>query len=135
MDSGLQITERRSGDIVVLSVSGRFVADEQDPQFSNRINALAAQGLTRIVVDLQGVTLLDSGGIGVLVSKLLTLRRRGGDLRLARLNARTERVLSITRLLPVFAAFPSVEQAVRSFAAGAQPPELAGRGRAGHFRP
>ncbi|HJR57865.1 MAG TPA: STAS domain-containing protein [Vicinamibacterales bacterium] len=115
MASRLDITESRVGDVAVISLTGRLVPDEEDILLSERIDSLAGQGFTKVVVDLHDVTLVDSGGIGVLAAKFLSLRRRGGDLRLARLTERTERVLSVTHLLTVFEIFESVEQAVRSF--------------------
>ncbi|HUE87142.1 MAG TPA: STAS domain-containing protein [Vicinamibacterales bacterium] len=117
----LVITEQRFGAVALVSLNGWLVADDQDAQFRNYIDALVSEGITKIVADLQDVTLLDSGGIGVLVAKFLTLRKRGGDLRLARLTARTQRVLSITRLLTVFATFDSPDSAVHSFATDAPP--------------
>ena len=119
----LVITEQRCGDVAVVSLNGWLVADEQDAQFRDCIDALVRDGITKIVADLHDVTMLDSGGIGVLVAKFLTVRKRGGDLRLARLTARTQRVLSITRLLTVFATFDSPDDAVRSFAT--DPPHAA----------
>jgi anti-anti-sigma factor len=119
MASHLDIAEQRFGDVAVVSLTGWIVADEQDVRFRNHIDALVRQGITRIVADLHNVTLLDSGGVGVLVAKFLTLRTRGGDLRLACLSERAHRVLSITRLLSVFATFDSADDAVRSFATDA----------------
>lgn len=113
------ITQQRFRDVVVVSLKGQLIADDQDVQFRNAIDALVREGITKIVADLHDVTLLDSGGVGVLVAKFLTLRKRGGDLRLARLTERTRRVLTITRLLPVFATFDSAANAVHSFAADA----------------
>jgi len=124
MASHLEMTDQLYGDVVVIALTGWLVPDEQDALFTKRIDAFVGQGLTKVVVDLHDVALLDSGGVGVLVAKLLTLRRRGGDLRLARLTARTERVLSLTRLLTVFAIFDTVEDAVRSFGAAARLPTL-----------
>jgi anti-sigma B factor antagonist len=115
----LVITEQRVGDVAVLSLKGWLIADEQDVQFRNHIDVLVRDGITKIVVDLHDVTLLDSGGVGVLIAKLLTLRNRGGDLRLTRLTERTRRVLAVTHLLTIFAPFDSPDDAVRSFAADA----------------
>ena len=112
----LVITAQRFGDVAVVALNGWLVADEQDVQFRNYIDALVRGGITKIVADLHDVTLLDSGGMGVLVAKLLTVRKRGGDLRLARLTDRTRRMLSITRLLTIFATFDSRDDAVLSFA-------------------
>jgi anti-sigma B factor antagonist len=61
------------------------------------------------------VTCIDSGGVGTLVAKLLSVRRRGGDMRLVRVTGRTRRVLEITRLLSVFQVFESAEEAIHSF--------------------
>jgi anti-anti-sigma factor len=115
----LVITEQRFGDVAVVWLNGWLVGDEQDVGFKNHIDALVREGITKIVADLHDVTLLDSGGIGVLVAKFLTLRKRGGELRLARVTGRPQRVLSITRLLTVFSTFDSPANAVHSFATDA----------------
>jgi anti-sigma B factor antagonist len=119
--ASLVISERRSGKVVIVSLAGRLVPDQEDLIFRNFIDALVERGVTSIVVDLHDVVLLDSGGIGVLVAKLHTLRSRGGDLRLARLTARTHRLLEITHLLTVFANYDSIQEAVESFGVTAPP--------------
>jgi anti-sigma B factor antagonist len=82
------------------------------------VNAAVAAGRLKVVVDLAGVTYIDSAGIGVLIGRYLSLRRRGGDLKLANLTMRSHRVMTITHLLTVFDAHDSVEGAVRSFGQG-----------------
>jgi anti-sigma B factor antagonist len=111
----LEIREGRSGDVVIISLKGRMVGEQEDVIFRECIDRLIDQGIYKIVVDLHDVVLLDSGGIGVLIAKLHGLRKRGGDLRLAHLTPRTERLLAITHLLSIFGTFLSVEAAVRSF--------------------
>ena len=64
---------------------------------------------------------IDSAGVGFLVSKYVTLRRRDGDLKLLCLSERVRHVISIAQLLGVFESFESEELAVRSFAP-AHPP-------------
>jgi anti-anti-sigma factor len=61
------------------------------------------------------VTHLDSGGIGMLVAKYLTVHRRGGSLKLLHLTPRSAHLLSITKLCTVFEAFESEGEALRSF--------------------
>ena len=112
----LEIREGRSGDVVIMSLMGRMVGEQEDVVFRESIDRLIDQGIYKIVVDLHDVVLLDSGGIGVLIAKLHSVRKRGGDLRLAHLTPRTERLLAITHLLSVFLTYSSVDEAVRSFA-------------------
>ena len=111
----LDIAETHRGDVTLLRLTGRLVADDEDRLFAEAVNRLLTAGRTRIVADMREVTTLDSGGVGTLVAKLLSVRRRGGDLRLLHLGDRTRRVLEITRLLEVFAVFDSEEEALRSF--------------------
>jgi anti-anti-sigma factor len=53
----------------------------------------------------------------VLVAKYLSANRNGGNLKLLCVSRRVARVLGITRLLTVFEAFESEEDALRSFGA------------------
>jgi anti-sigma B factor antagonist len=116
MAAPLEISEARVGSVTVLALTGRLVADEADFLFKEHVDALVADGRVNIVVDLRDVTCIDSGGVGMLVAKLLSARRAGGDVRLAQLTDRTHRVLVITRLLNVFHLFDSRDAAIRSFA-------------------
>ena len=65
---------------------------------------------------MKEVTRLDSAGIGMLVSKFLTARRRGG-CRSSSCNptARTDHLMEITKLTTVFEIFDDEEAALRSF--------------------
>lgn len=112
----ITISERRVGDVTILDLQGRLVFDEGDTSCVERIDRLIKQGRVQIIVNLQGVSYIDSAGVGALVSKYVTLRRRGGDLKLLCLSDRVHRVISIARLLEVFDSFESEELAVRSFA-------------------
>jgi anti-anti-sigma factor len=115
MAAQLEIAETRAGDVTVLALTGRLVADEEDLVFAQHVDGLVAEGRIHIVVDFHDVNTIDSGGVGTLVAKFLSVRRRGGDMRLVRVTDRTRRVLAITRLLTVFQVFESTEEAIRSF--------------------
>jgi anti-sigma B factor antagonist len=117
MAAQLEIAETRAGDVTVLTLSGRLVADEEDIHFAQHVDGLVAAGRILVVVDFHDVTCIDSGGVGTLVAKFLSVRRRGGDMRLVRVTDRTRRVLEITRLLAVFQVFDSAAEAIRSFTA------------------
>lgn len=115
MAAQLEIFERLVGSVAVLRLKGRLVADDEDVIFTDRIDTLIAAGCINVVVNLEDVHIMDSGGVGTLVAKYLSLKRRGGDMRLAAITERTRRVLEITRLLSVFATYASESEAVASF--------------------
>ena len=64
---------------------------------------------------MRNVTRLDSAGIGLLVSKYLTARGKGGSLKLLHLTVRSRYLLGITKLSTVFEIFESEDEAIRSF--------------------
>jgi anti-sigma B factor antagonist len=109
--------ERSVGPVTILALSGRLVLDDGDALLRQRVDDLVARGQLKIIADLTALDYVDSAGIGVLIAKYLSLRRKGGDLKLLRLSLRTHHALEITHLLTVFEAFESEEEAVRSFGA------------------
>ena len=111
----LHITVTERGEVTVLALEGRLVLDDGDTLFRETINGLMDRNKLKMVVDLADVSYIDSAGIGVLVGRVLGVRRRGGDMKLAHLTARSHRVMTITQLLNVFDCYDSVEDAVRAF--------------------
>src|SRR4029453_17899684 len=113
----MTIQERRVGSVTILALRGRLVLDDGDSLLRQRIDNLVTRGELRIVADLTNLDYVDSAGIGILIAKYLSVRRKGGDLKLLRLSLRTHHALEITNLLTVFETFDSEEEAVRSFGA------------------
>jgi anti-sigma B factor antagonist len=118
---GMTLTERRVGDITILDLKGRLVFEDGDDVLREKINDLVHQGRTKILLNLGGVTYMDSCGIGVLVQKYVSVRRKGGDVRLVHMTERGWHLMEITKLLDVFLIFESEEEAIASFTTGSQP--------------
>lgn len=115
MKRTLEISERVVGGVAILDLKGRLVLDEVD-LFRKRIDELIRQKRLSIVLNLKEITYIDSAGVGMMVAKYLSVRRQGGDIKLLHLSPRSQRVMTITRLLTVFEAYDSEQQAVGSFA-------------------
>src|SRR5215212_8198354 len=112
----IHIEEHQAGDVTVLRLHGRLVLEEGEAPFREHIDRLIAAGRTDVVLNLHDVNYLDSSGVGSIVAKYLSLRRRGGDLRLVDLSERCHHVLDITGLLPILMPLRTEEEALRSFA-------------------
>lgn len=113
--STLNIEERASGDVTILLLAGQMVLDDGDLAFGRRVRQLVDRGSVKVVLDLGGVTYIDSSGVGMLVAKLKSLREKGGDMRLLHLDRRAESLLGMLKLLVVFETFQDEAAAVRSF--------------------
>lgn len=108
MDLRLEVTEH--DDVALLRVLGE-VDVSTAPRLRQQLVELAVSGHDRVVVDLDSVELLDSTGLGVLVSGLKRFRTLGGDLRVVCAQPRIRKVFEITGLTEVFGLHVPVEGA------------------------
>ena len=115
-ESKLTIEERLAGDVTILALTGQMLLDDGDLAFGRRINDLIERGLVKIVLNLGGLTYIDSSGVGMMAAKLKRLKEKGGDMRLLHLSARAESLFGMLKLLLVFETFQDEAAAVRSFA-------------------
>jgi len=114
--STLQIVERNAGSgVVVLTLSGEITLDDGDLEFGRRIDDLGARGSHQIIVDLAGVTYIDSAGVGMMTAMLKDVRKRGGDIRLLRLNPQGHRLFGVLKLKATFELYDDEAAALRSF--------------------
>jgi anti-sigma B factor antagonist len=113
----IQIGEERTDEATILRLSGRLELDDGDIVFRDHIDRLVSEGRVRIVLDLKDVVRIDSAGIGMLVSKYLSARKRGGTIKLLHLTPHSGHLLAITGLRVIFEVFDDETAALRSFAA------------------
>ena len=100
----------------VVEISGKFLGSLEGPKFKETLEQMKETGKTKVVIDLSKTDFMDSSGLGVLISGLTTMRKAGGDIRLASIEKRIKNLFLITRLLgPVFDDYQTVEQALASF--------------------
>ncbi len=98
----------------VVEIKGKFLGSTHGEQYKKTIDGLEEGA--RVVVDLGQTEFMDSTAIGTLIASLTTVRRTGGDVRLANLKKRIRGVFIMTHLLgPVFRDYDSVEEAVESY--------------------
>ena len=112
----MKILERTVGDVTVLDLAGRLVAADGDDQFRDTLNRIVRLGSRKVLLNLDGVTYIDSAGLGVMVSKYISICKRDGQLKLCNLHPRSFEVLHVTKLLTVFEAYDSEAEAIESFA-------------------
>ena len=111
----MQISEKHSGSVTVIDLSGKITLGDGDMQIKDTIHSLLHRGRKHLVLNLAQVSYVDSAGLGAIVSAYTTTTREGGTLKLANVSKRLQDLLSMTRLLSVFERFDSEDEAVRSF--------------------
>ena len=111
----LEIRERGAGDVVILDLLGKITIGEGSVQLRDAVSNLLESGRQRIILNLQGVSYVDSSGIGELVSRYTTTKNQGGQLKLLQLPKKIKDLLMITKLLTVFEIYEDEETALSSF--------------------
>src|SRR2546422_11238520 len=104
--------ETRTADngITVVAPTGRLdVAGA--PALKEAISEVAKNGPPRIVIDMEGVSFVDSTGLGTVISALKQGRGRQGELRLAAPNQPARVVLALTTLALAFPYYAAAEEA------------------------
>ena len=114
----MKLIERRIADVTLLELQGRLVFEDGDSDLRSRVNDLVDEGRLKIILDLKDITYIDSCGVGVLIAKFVSVRRKGGDVRLLTLSPRSHHVMEISGLLRVFETFTSENEAIASFSDG-----------------
>ncbi len=102
------------GDVRVIHVEGSWTGGRDDEDLREEFKRWVAEGEKCFVIDLSGVDLLNSVGLGALVSYYTTLARHDGKLVLAGMSDRHRRAAYVARILDLFEDHDSVEEAVRS---------------------
>lgn len=111
----MSIEVRHEEGVCVLGVKGPLTSGKSGEGLRWLVRELCEVRPRKILVDLKDTTLMDSIGVGSLVSSYTTVTRKGGQMKLLHLGKRVSRLLSLTRLLTVFEAFEDEGEALRSF--------------------
>ena len=111
----LNINERQAGDVTVLDMSGKITIGEGSVALRAAIRRLLEEGKKRILLNLAGVSYVDSSGIGELVSSYTAINKEGGQLKLLNLTQKIQDLLTITKLLTVFDTYDNEAAALNSY--------------------
>jgi len=106
---------RQKGDVTIVDIAGRFDASSAS-SVKAELQDLISQGHTRLLLNLSGMTFIDSSGLGALVSCLRKAAAGGGDLRLADVPAFCRSIFELTRLTRVFDIGQSEQEALSALA-------------------
>ena len=114
----LKLNTRAVDGVTVVDCNGRIVFGEESALLRDTLKQLIKEN-SQIVLNLAGISYIDSGGLGTLVALYTTAQNAGGSVKLANLTQRVGDLLQVTKLLTVFEVHDGEEKAVKSFGKGA----------------
>jgi len=111
----MKATSRNVGGVEVIKLDGKITIGARDQQLGEIIPNARSQGKSKLLLDMSGVTTIDSSGIGELVGSYTTVTNRGGKLKLLHLPAKLNELLHVTQLITVFEVYENEQEAIKSF--------------------
>ena len=111
----MKIDARHEQGVTILDPKGKITIGVGDVALRNSVAEALEAGARNLLVNLGGVTTIDSSGIGELVSAYTTVTNRGGKLKLENLPPKVTDILQITQLISVFEVHDNEQEALASF--------------------
>jgi anti-sigma B factor antagonist len=110
----------RTNSAAVVSARGRITLGEASHALRGTIEQLCTEGTPNIVLNLSGVTFIDSAGLGVLTLGYTKTKAAGGMLKIAEPQTRVRDAMEMTRLTRMFPLYTSTDEAMASFTTAAK---------------
>jgi anti-sigma B factor antagonist len=111
----MKLSDFEENGVAVLEPKGKIMGGPDATILHDKLHEFIEKGVKKVVVDMSKVEWMNSTGLGILISGLTTIRNNQGDLKLANVTGKIQSLLTITKLITVFEAFDSVEEAIKSF--------------------
>ncbi len=75
-----------------------MTAERQDERLPRRVQRLIDKGVRRLILDLGGVSYMDSTCLGEIIEVSQTLKRNGGQLTMVNIPRRVQRLFDISHV-------------------------------------
>jgi len=116
-ESRLRIDREAGQEVVRVRFVDRNILDDAViQQIADEIGQIVEQATApKLLLDFEGVEHLSSSALGALITVNNKVRKKSGQLRLARIDPQIYEVFVITKLNKLFQIHPDCEQALASF--------------------
>ncbi|OQX83358.1 MAG: hypothetical protein B6D63_06355 [Candidatus Latescibacteria bacterium 4484_7] len=112
----LDIATRDEGGVMVIDLEGQIDGGPTSQKIHDLIKESLEKGQRKFVLDMKGVSWLNSLGAGILIAAYASAKREGAALKLCSVSSRVEAVLKTCGLIPeVFEVYADKDEAMKSY--------------------
>jgi anti-sigma B factor antagonist len=115
LQMSFRIDHRKTGSVAVLDISGKVVLGEAAGLLSGTVAELLTQGERNLLLNLAGVSYLDSAGLGAFMKCHGNAVKSQGCVKLVNVSASIRDLLRITNLHAFFEIYDDEAAAVQSY--------------------
>ena len=111
----MKANARHHGKVTVLDLSGKITIGDGDIKLREAVNALLDEGRKNILLNMSGISYMDSAGIGELVACYKRATEKGASLKLLNPTGKVQDLLVLTKLQEIFDVYRDEREALTSF--------------------
>lgn len=112
MLSQIKVEEQIGGKIIHLR--GKFIGGEETSELNSILKELAKAEKSKVIINMEKVSYLNSTALGVLISAHASFARNGGKVVLAGLGDSIQNLFMVTKLVLVFPIYKNLDEAIKS---------------------
>ena len=106
---------RYQGQIAIIDIAGRVSLSEGVAVMRDAIRHEIQSGYKYILLNMAGVSYIDSAGLGEMASAYIAVSNAGGKLKLVHAQQKVHSMLQVTKLYMLVAAYANEPEALASF--------------------
>ncbi len=111
----MKFKDKIDGDVGILALKGKLMGPPDTDELNDEVKSLLGEGAKYIVLDMGGVSWLNSMGVGAIMRSYTTVKSLNSELCLARLTDKAHSLFVITQLIKIFKVYDTVDEAKASF--------------------
>ena len=111
----MDISIRNRSQVQLIQLRGQLRLGAPVDELRHTIDESLAHGDSRFVLNLAGVPMIDSSGIGLLVNLLALAKKNGGNVKLVQPSGFAVKTLRLVGVYNLFEVFETDDQAIESF--------------------
>ena len=110
----MRFKDKIADDVGIITLKGKLMGLPETDELQDEIKSMLGQKIKKIVLDLSGVSWINSIGIGSIMRAHTTISSAEGKLALANVSDKVNSILLITQLQKIFNTHASVKDAIKS---------------------
>ncbi len=107
-------TSQQSG-VTIVAIEGNLMGGPDASTLNDKLVELTDLKKKNVIIDLGGVDIINSSGLGMLIKGASTMKNAGGGLRIAKASEKILDLIKITKLTAILPTHSTVAEAAASF--------------------
>ncbi|HEX9750556.1 MAG TPA: STAS domain-containing protein [candidate division Zixibacteria bacterium] len=111
----MKVKSYQQNGVEIVEPHGKFLGGPDTGELDEKLYSLLGRQCKKVIIDLGHADWINSSGLAILIHHWKKFHDIGGELKLARLTDKIEKILIIAKLTSVFEVHDTLEEAIASF--------------------